>query len=55
MGFPPAEVDAMSLWQFHACTDGWSAANGGEQSKEMSDADFKAASDAYDAFPDTTV
>jgi len=54
MGFPPPVVDAMSLWQFFACTDGWRAAHGGEQSKEMSDADFAAAEAAYEAFPETT-
>ena len=54
MGFSPREVDAMSLWQFFACQDGWNAAHGGEQNKEMTDAEFDAASRAYDAFPDQT-
>ncbi|MDF2809503.1 MAG: hypothetical protein K0S56_534 [Microvirga sp.] len=54
MGIAPPVVDAMSLWQFFACTDGWKAAHGGTEGKEMSDADFAAASEAYDAFPDTT-
>lgn len=30
MGFSPREVDAMSLWQFIACVDGWNAAHGGD-------------------------
>lgn len=54
MGFPPREVDSMSLWQFFACLDGWNAAHGGDQNKEMSDAEFQAASRAFDAFPDQT-
>lgn len=28
MGFPPREVDLMSLWQFQACRAGWRAAQG---------------------------
>lgn len=28
MGFAPAAVDAMELWQFTACLDGWAVANG---------------------------
>jgi hypothetical protein len=28
MGFPPREVDLMSLWQFQACRAGWLAAQG---------------------------
>jgi hypothetical protein len=27
MGFTPAQVDAMSLWEFLAVRDGWVAAN----------------------------
>lgn len=53
MGFSPRDVDDMSLWQFFACLDGWNAAHGGEK-KAMSDAEFEAASRAYDAFPDQT-
>lgn len=34
MGFTPAEVGAMSFWQFAACVDGWNRANGGEDSVE---------------------
>jgi hypothetical protein len=29
MGFAPAQVDAMSLWEFAACVDGYRAAHGG--------------------------
>lgn len=28
MGFTPAEVDGMSLWEFRACFDGWMVAHG---------------------------
>lgn len=52
MGMSPPIVDQMSIWQFLACKDGWDRAHGGEEGKEMSDADFQAASDVYDAFPD---
>lgn len=31
MGFTPAEVGAMSPWQFMACLDGYGRANGWEQ------------------------
>lgn len=27
MGFCPRQVDAMTLWEFMACVDGWKAAN----------------------------
>lgn len=27
MGFCPRQVDAMTLWEFTACMDGWKAAN----------------------------
>jgi hypothetical protein len=27
MGFAPSQVDAMSLWEFLACREGWIAAN----------------------------
>jgi hypothetical protein len=39
MGFAPADVDAMSLWQFLACLDGWKAANGVEEPPEPPSAD----------------
>ena len=31
MGFTPAEVGDMSLWQFGAVSDGWRLANGAEE------------------------
>lgn len=34
MGFAPAVIDAMSLWEFAACQDGWSKANGAEEEAE---------------------
>lgn len=34
MGFAPAAVDRMSLWEFAACVDGYVAAHGGKQEKE---------------------
>ena len=41
MGFAPAQVDAMSLWEFHACADGYAEAHGGKKksrgSGDMSD------------------
>lgn len=32
MGFTPAEVGGMSLWQFGACADGYAKAHGAEES-----------------------
>lgn len=32
MGFTPAQVDKMSLWEFMACADGVSKANGHKKS-----------------------
>ena len=29
MGFTPAQVNAMSLWEFAACREGWAQAHGG--------------------------
>lgn len=31
MGFTPAEVGAMSLWQFMACAEGWRKAHSSEK------------------------
>lgn len=31
MHFTPQQVDAMSLWEFVACVDGYAKANGGAQ------------------------
>jgi hypothetical protein len=53
MGFPPYEVDRMSLWQFRACLAGWAEANGGTTG--MTADEFAAAAAALDAAPDTTL
>lgn len=37
MGFTPAEVDAMGLWEFHACMAGYAKANGGGKSAPSGD------------------
>lgn len=44
MGFTPREVDAMSLWEFMACCEGYSVANGGksEAGADVSDDDLRA-------------
>ncbi|MBB4103013.1 hypothetical protein [Allorhizobium borbori] len=34
MGFAPVIVDAMSLFEFSACQDGWRKANGAEEEAE---------------------
>lgn len=40
MGFTPAEIDRMSLWEFLACSEGYAAAHGGEkQSGHVGDID----------------
>ncbi|WP_158589827.1 hypothetical protein [Gemmobacter lutimaris] len=31
MGFAPADVQAMSLWEFQACQDGWLLLHGGKK------------------------
>ena len=33
MGFSPAQVYEMSLWEFLACRDGYSAAHGGKETE----------------------
>lgn len=33
MGFTPRDVDAMSLWEFVACADGWRKAQPGYEDK----------------------
>ena len=41
MGFAPAQVDAMSLWEFNACADAFAKAHGSKSKSdgggEMSD------------------
>jgi hypothetical protein len=52
MGFRPADVDAMSLWQFAACVDGWNRAHGAKDGPgAMSDEDFAQALEAIDSTP----
>lgn len=34
MGFSPATIDAMSLWEFTACIEGWAASKGAEDEAE---------------------
>lgn len=43
MGFTPQQVDAMSLWQFTACADGYTATHGdGAKPQPPTDAEFMA-------------
>lgn len=51
MGFTPAEVDAMSLWQFAAAVDGWNRAQGHGGPRGMTDEEFKRAVEAIDSTP----
>ena len=49
MGFSPADVGAMSFWQFQAALDGWKRANGAtEELPLMSDDEFDAAASLVD-------
>lgn len=40
MGFAPAEVDAMSLWEFQAVRNGYEDANTPEDEKGLSRSEF---------------
>lgn len=31
MGFTPAQVDDMTLWEFSACADGWAISKGAKK------------------------
>lgn len=42
MGFTPAEVGRMSLWQLSACVDGWNRAHGDGKPEAPTDAEFEA-------------
>lgn len=53
MGYTPQEVDAMSLWQFHAAYVGWAEANGAKVEDEISEDEWKAAEAAFDEAPDS--
>ena len=37
MGFTPQQVDAMSMWQFMAATNGYAKSNGAEDKEKPSD------------------
>jgi len=37
MGFSPAQVREMSLWDFMACSDGWQLANGAKETPSADD------------------
>ncbi len=55
MGFTPAQVGEMSLWQFMACADGYAKANSAEAAKRSNDddgdlADLRALVDAAPAY-----
>lgn len=39
MGFTPAQVDEMGLWEFVACFEGYKTAHGGKKKGEAVDPD----------------
>lgn len=39
MGFTPAQVDGMTLWEFTVCMDGYIASQGGEAARPTVDID----------------
>jgi hypothetical protein len=47
IGYTPAEVGAMSMWQFMACIEGYRAAHGGEK-PGLSDAEAREIEDMLD-------
>lgn len=48
MGFPPDQVDRMSLWQLNAAAAGFSEAHGAEMETGLSDSEFKEISEMLD-------
>jgi hypothetical protein len=42
MGFTPAQVDDMTLWEFSACADGWALSKGAKKSAQMKASDYDA-------------
>jgi hypothetical protein len=42
MGFSPAQVDAMSLWEFQACRNGFEAANTPDDDGALTQSDYDA-------------
>ncbi len=51
MGFTPAQVDAMSLWQFAAAALGHARANGAEIEDALSASEAEALGEFLDAPP----
>jgi hypothetical protein len=51
MGFTPAQVGEMSLWQFMACVDGWAKANSPEAAKRSNDDTMAGLDEMLDAAP----
>jgi hypothetical protein len=41
MGFAPQQVDAMTLWQFASCIDGWNDAHGEDVVEAPSDDEYE--------------
>ncbi len=53
MGFSPAQVGEMSLWQFLACADGWAQAHDPKAAARSNDeADYSDIEATLDAAPD---
>ena len=52
MGFTPKQLDAMSLWQYTVCVEGFKV-NQKIIEPLMSDEDFNAASELLDIMPET--
>lgn len=52
MGFTPAQVGEMSLWQFMACADGWAMANSPDAAKRSNDLGSTDLWDMIDAAPE---
>jgi hypothetical protein len=43
IGFTPAQINAMTLWEFSCCVDGWSLSKGIKKAaKPMTDKDYEA-------------
>lgn len=53
MGFPPAEIGRMSMWQFLACADGYARSTDPAAAKRSNDAGgFDDVETLLDAAPD---
>ena len=39
MGFTPAQIDEMTVWEFMACSDGYVTAHGGKKKAALGDMD----------------